>query len=240
MCDLDHKLRLRSKVMREREERCKLGLPCRNCCPPLPGLSIDALTMDLVKKGHLRATTMCPFQAVDDALLYFKLNRAMTRRETDAKFRSASRELAKALNAATESISKAINRANKILGIGTGHDLGWDIQQVLDDPWATVVRANTDLLAMMNIAEIEASEKPGRVGNTRRQSLVDGLLVAWERANGKMPDSGNIHFQAHLLAALKLVEPGYSDFDLVKAIRGAHDRICRRRQKKSSTIARDN
>jgi hypothetical protein len=232
MSDLDQTLRARWKMVEERQKRCKLGLPCRNCRPPSPGLSIDALTMDLVKKGHLRATTECPFRAVDFALTHFEWNRTMTRRQTDARFRSASRELAKGLKLATGAISKSMNRANKILGIDPGDEYGWDIRQVKDDPWASVVKAQGVLLAMMEIAKTEANAKSGRAGNTRRQSLVEGLLVAWERANGKMPDSVNAHFQEHLLAALELVEPEYSDFDVVKAIRGARDRIWRRRQKK--------
>jgi hypothetical protein len=55
-----------------------------------------------------------------------------------------------------------------------------------------------------------------------------------------MPDSGNTHFQEHLRAALELVEPEYTDFDVMKAIRGARDRICRRGQNKSITRVTDN
>jgi hypothetical protein len=237
MRDLDGKLRARHKVLEEREKRCGLGIPCRDCAPPSPRLPIDVLTMDLVKSGSLRAVSMCPFHAVDTALYYPVWDRVGTRRETDARFRSASRELAKALKTATKVISEALDRANTLLGI---NPWGWDIRQVEDEPWASVVRSNSVLVAMKRIADAEARVKSGRIGNTRRQSLVEGMLVAWERANGKMPDSGNIRFQEHLLAALTIVEPDYSDFDTVKAIRGALGRIRRRGQKKSTTISKDN
>src|SRR4051812_33119247 len=83
MRDLDDKLRARS-VRQEREERCKLGLLCPNCCPPSPRLPIDVLTMDLIKRGHLRAISMCPFDAVELALSYPLSDRVGTRRVTDA------------------------------------------------------------------------------------------------------------------------------------------------------------
>jgi hypothetical protein len=236
MRDLDDKLRARHQVLEEREKRCGLGIPCRDCAPPSPSLPIDAVTTDLVKRGRLRAVSTCPFRAVDDAFLYPLFDRVGTRREIDAQFRSASRELAKALKTATRAISEALNRANKLLGLNPDDEWGWDIRQVKDEPWASVVKSNRVLVAMKRMADEEARLKSGRIGNTQRQSLVEGMLVAWHSANGKMPDSGNTNFQEHLLAALKIVEPNYSEFDAVKAIRGALGRIRRRGQKKSTTI----
>lgn len=240
MLDLPHKLQARSEVMRTRKTRCGLGIPCPNCHPPSPRLQIDVLTLDLVKAGHLRTIRMCPFHAVDIALSYHERDTEGIRRITNAEFRSASRELAKALAAATEAISKSLTKVNKLLGIGPGTQWDWDIRQVNHDPWASAVKANDVLLALKRIAEKEAREKPGRIGNTRRQSLVQGMLVAWDWANGRMPDSGNTHFQDHLIAAMKLVEPDYADFDIVKAIRGARRRLNRGGQKKSAPILKDN
>jgi hypothetical protein len=187
MRDLDDKLRARHTVLHEREKHCGLGTPCRDCGPPSPRLPIDVLTTDLVKRGRLRAVSMCPFHAVDVALYYPLWDRVGTRRKVDAQFRSASRKLAKALKTATNAISEALNRANTLLGIDPGDELGWDIRQVKDDPWASVVRANAVLVAMNRIADTDARKTPGRLGNTRRQSLVEGMLGLGIEQTAKCP-----------------------------------------------------
>jgi len=178
---------------------------------------------------------MCPFQATDWALSHYFHNSALTRQITDSRFRAAARELKTALVTATNSISAAFDRANHILELDLDPQLGWDIRQVKDHPWRSVVECHQILQRMILLASEEAGKKPGRKGNAKHQSLVDALLIAWERSNGKLPDAGNKGFQEHLLAAFHLVEPGFpATKDIHKAIRGARERLLSRRRKKKA------
>jgi hypothetical protein len=201
------KLQLRGRNAEAVWRSCVSGYLCNTCSPPFPALSIDRITARLVKNRKLGAHSMCPFQATDWALNHYFHNSALTRQVTDSQFRAAARELKNALVTATNSISAAFDRANHILKLDLDPlQLGWDIRQVKDDPWRSVVECHQVLQRMILLASEEAGKKPGRKGNTKHQSLVDAMLVAWERSNGRLPDAGNKGFQEHILAAFHLVE----------------------------------
>ena len=178
---------------------------------------------------------MCPYEAIDLALYWNDIwDTISPRRKSDARFRAAAKQLREALETAEMALSAAFRKADKIFASEPDTIMNSDISDpIRDDPWVSASVVHNEIRRLQALAAGAAGERPGNEGDTQFQSVVEGFLVAWDRANGKLPDPGNTSFQLHVEDALRMLYPDYLEKDLPKAIQGARDRIKKRRQKKN-------
>jgi len=150
---------------------------------------------------------------------------------TESSNREAHRELKRAVRDAGSAIARGLRLGHRIL-VHSANDPSEDgeIPNVGDfegnECFLQALRLQVELEALADKLDIATNKKTGPRGKTRDQSVIEGLLLAWEQLNGKLPDPGNAAFQQHLIAAFEFLYPDREGpKDLKSAIRSVRDRL---------------
>jgi hypothetical protein len=199
---------------------------CRRCHRPSLSLPVDDVTEKLISTGTLATKAECPFIAVNLGLMFTAFDAAKGHRQTRKKLERIRSNLRHSMQRAKKVIERALDDAEAAY-----YDPLPEVT-VYGEPRATLrgptfeaaVQAEISVSQAIEALSTERFKNSGRIGRTRNQSLVEGMLVAWESCNGRFPSDGNTKFQHHLESAfqsLKLDTP----LGLPKAIRQARTRL---------------